>query len=230
VGASFASRAAVESIGRKVGGELAVWAKIVGWSRGRPAEQARSGFLQGTGFFDTAQPHTDPVRIDHLPSNQGSLGGRHVPAGGKGDGGRRAAAPSNLSVRAATVLRIAESGARPNGFPVAARDGCPAGIALVGVSGLGVGLSDGDILVRAAGMPALDPGAVISAIVASRGARVPVISGEICRDGALFSLVVEQPYLSSDIPALQANSAYDERCLDPTRGPCDAGSRVGPGG
>lgn len=93
-----------------------------------------------------------------------------------------------------------------------------------------MGLQDGDVLVRAAGMPALDPAAVISAIVASRGARVPVISGQICRDGALFSLVVEQPYLVAGDPGLQANSAYDEPCLDPAMGDCDAGSGTGPGG
>jgi len=220
---SYGERAAVEAIGRRVGAELAACARLVGWrGRSSAAEKAWPVLYRTTG------PQAGPTGPEPPEAKRRSAGrGRKSP-------GRRAkavaakAVPSSLMVRSAMVLRIAESGARPSGVPVPASDVCPAGIALSGVSSLGLGLRDGDRLVRAVGMPALDPGAVISAVVASRGARVPVISGQICRDGALFTLVVEQPYLAS--PGLQANGAYDERCPDPTNGPCDAGSSTGSGG
>ncbi|MBN1609182.1 MAG: hypothetical protein JW940_21310 [Polyangiaceae bacterium] len=220
---SYWERAAVESIGRSVGAELAACGRIIGW-RGKPAAavQARPVVLPAMG------PQADPAGPEPPKADARSAGGGRASAGRRAKAATGGAPPSSLMVRAATVLRIADSGARPSGVPVPASDVCPAGIALSGVGTLGLGLRDGDRLVRAGGMPALDPGAVISAVVASRGARVPVISGQICRDGTLFTLVVEQPYLAS--PGLQANGVHDERCLDPTNVPCDAGSGTGSGG
>jgi hypothetical protein len=220
---SFWERAAVENIGRRVGGELATWARIAGWT-GKPAAPAPAwpALFQATGP-EARSTGPEPVKAETRAAGRGGRASTGRGAGLWAVG----AAPPALMVRAATVLRLADSGARPSGVPVPANDACPAGIALSGVSTLGLGLRDGDRLVRAAGMPALDPGAVISAIVASRGAHVPVISGQICRDGALFALVVEQPYLTS--PGRQANGAYDERCPAPTNASCDAGSGTGSG-
>jgi len=94
------------------------------------------------------------------------------------------------------------------------------------VSGLGIGLLEGDILVRAAGQPALDPGAVISSIIASRGARVPTISGEIWRSGRRFPVVVEQPYLTDRRDLPKSSATEDDECGDDKAGrlPCDAGA------
>jgi hypothetical protein len=218
----FWERAAVESIGRSVGAQLAVCGRIAGWRGKTAAEQTKPFLLTTTG------PKADPTRLEPPRAERRSTGRGRTSPGRRAEAGAVGGVPSSLLVRAATVLRIADSGARPGGVPVPASDVCPAGIALSGVSTLGLGLRDGDRLVRAAGMPALDPGAVISAVVASRGARVPVISGQICRDGALFTVVVEQPYLAS--PGLETNGAHDERCLDPTNTPCDAGTVTGSGG
>jgi hypothetical protein len=98
-------------------------------------------------------------------------------------------------VRADAVLRLARVGARPSGVPVRATADRPAGLALVGVSGLGVGLADGDILTHAAGVPARSAGQVVGLVIASRGARAGQISGRFWRRGAYYDLVVEQPYV-----------------------------------
>jgi hypothetical protein len=100
-----------------------------------------------------------------------------------------------ILVRARTVLRLAEAGARPEGTPVAQSPEHPAGILLRGVTSMGIGLRDGDILVRAAGQPVTEPGAVISAVISARGARMPIITGQFWRDGRIHPIAVEQPYL-----------------------------------
>lgn len=99
-----------------------------------------------------------------------------------------------VRVRAEVVLRLANAGARPGGFPVPASGDRPRGLALTGVSGLGIGLEDGDVLTHAAGRPALTPGDVIGVVIGSRGSRAPEIWGRFWRNGEPWNLVVEQPY------------------------------------
>jgi hypothetical protein len=101
-----------------------------------------------------------------------------------------------LRVSAATVLRLANGGARPGGVFVAADGQRPAGLALSGVSALGVGLRDGDVLTHAGGRPALSRGDVIGVVIASRGAGAREISGRFWRDGEPWNLIVEQPYVT----------------------------------
>jgi len=105
------------------------------------------------------------------------------------------AAPKSIFVPASRVLAIAESGARPRGKPVPATARRPAGLKLSGVSALGIGLLDGDVLTEAAGAPALDSAAVIQSVLRARARRAKTISGTCYRGDARFSLVVEQPYL-----------------------------------
>jgi hypothetical protein len=107
-----------------------------------------------------------------------------------------AAAPKKgVLVRAETVLRLARVRAIPGGVPVRAEGERPAGIALVGVSGLGVGLVDGDILTHAGGRPARCQADVIGMVIASRGANATQVTGRFWRAGEYYNLVVEQPYL-----------------------------------
>ena len=100
-----------------------------------------------------------------------------------------------LFVGAEQVLALTRQGARPSGIPVAPSGDRPGGLLLMGVSGLGVGLRDGDILTHALGQPAVSEAAVVGAVIRARGARQPRLSGRIWRDGNSFSLVVAQPYL-----------------------------------
>jgi len=111
------------------------------------------------------------------------------------DGKRGAkASPKGIRISAETVLRLADSGARPRGIPVKAEGQRPAGILLVGVSALGVGMKDGDVLVEAAGKPALQTAEVIRAVIAARAAHAKEVSGRFWRGGEYWLLVVEQPY------------------------------------
>ena len=110
------------------------------------------------------------------------------------------------------VLGLAASGARPHGAPAPATAVRPAGLRLMGVAALGIGLLDGDVLTRAVGAPALSTGAVIQAVLAARARHAPVLEGEVWRGDRRFVLRVEQPYL-------------DERRSDATDG---EGPRVTP--
>jgi len=100
-----------------------------------------------------------------------------------------------VRVRADAVLRLANAGARPAGIPVPAQGQRPAGLALVGVSGLGIGLVDGDILTHAAGRPALAPGDVIGVVIGARAHGASEICGRFWRRGEPYNLIVEQPYV-----------------------------------
>lgn len=99
-----------------------------------------------------------------------------------------------LHVKAATVLRLANRGARPSGVPVPAAGDRPAGLALQGVGGLGVGLRDGDVLTQVAGAPASSTGAVVGAVLAARQRRAPAMSGVVYRGQEKIAIYVEMPY------------------------------------
>lgn len=107
-----------------------------------------------------------------------------------------------LRVRGATVLRLANSGHRPHGRFVPARGARPAGILLSGVTGLGIGIEDGDILTHAGGIVPKSPADVMAIVIAVRGQGVPEISGRVWHQGEVLNLVVEQPYPVSSRMAL----------------------------
>jgi hypothetical protein len=94
-----------------------------------------------------------------------------------------------------TVLGLASSGARPHGAFVPANGVRPAGLRLGGVSALGIGVQDGDVLTRAAGQPVTATSAVIQAVLVARAHHVAILEGELWRGDQRFILRVEQPYL-----------------------------------
>ncbi len=99
-----------------------------------------------------------------------------------------------LRVRQETILRLARARAIPTTNPVPAKWGRPAGLAFSDVSALGVGLKDGDVLTKVAGVPALNRGSVISTVMSVRERRAPTISAEFWRGGERYQLLVEMPY------------------------------------
>jgi hypothetical protein len=103
--------------------------------------------------------------------------------------------PSSLFVSQATVLKLANSGARPRGAFVVATEQHPAGLHLSGVAGLGIGLQDGDILIEALGVTPRAPEQVIGAIIEARAKQARFLSGTLWRRGQTFRITVEQPYL-----------------------------------
>lgn len=113
---------------------------------------------------------------------------------------RRSSLPS-LRVGAPTVLQLAQRGVRPRGMFVAAHRGRPAGLLLLGVSLLGIGLKDGDVLTHVEGRSVSSESEVVSLVLSSRGAKVPRLVGKVWRRGQGFrTLVVEQPYLVEGAP------------------------------
>lgn len=99
-------------------------------------------------------------------------------------------------IPASTVLRLANGGAVvPRGVYVPALGERPAGLRLLGVSALGVGMRDGDVLTRVLGADVSSVGEVVARVIAARNQRARQISGEFWRDGARWVLVVEQPYV-----------------------------------
>ena len=114
---------------------------------------------------------------------------------------RPAVKPSALFVSEATVIKLAQSAARPGGtFVVQSREH-PAGIRLTGVAGLGIGVQDGDILIEALGIPPRSPGEIIGAIIEARAKQARFLSGTLWRQGKTFPITVEQPYATSRPPS-----------------------------
>jgi hypothetical protein len=97
-------------------------------------------------------------------------------------------------IGASTVLRLANRGAVPEGRPVDASHGRPAGIELSSVSALGVGVHDGDVLTEVAGQSVRSEGQVVGSVLALRARRASSISAVFYRGAERWSLVVEMPY------------------------------------
>jgi hypothetical protein len=104
-----------------------------------------------------------------------------------------------IRISSAQVLKLAARGAMPGAVPVSAGFDHPAGLRLIGVSILGVGLQDGDLLTEAAGQRASSLARVVGVVLAARAHHSPEISGRFFRAGVFYSITVEQPYLPADV-------------------------------
>lgn len=125
--------------------------------------------------------------------------------GQKKNGAKRKPGPPaklGVFVSAATVLRLAQASAMPRAVAVGPEGARPAGLRLIGVSGLGIGMRDGDVLTSVLGARVGAAGEVVSRVIAARARRAREISGEFWRNGVAGTIVVEQPYL--DEPAHSA--------------------------
>jgi len=96
-----------------------------------------------------------------------------------------------------TVLRLANAGSIPQATAVSQQGARPAGLLLAGVSGMGVGLQDGDLLFQVAGVPVKSDTQVAEIARAARDRKVRSISARIWRNGETLALVVGMPYLDS---------------------------------
>lgn len=175
--------AAADALGRRAGRALSLAEQKL--SRRAPKAPAPA-FVEA---LEAPEPAAEP-RVSGKPT----AAARREPAA-------RRVPQKGVRVRAEVVLKLANSGARPSGFPVPAQGDRPPGLALTGVSGLGIGLQDGDVLTHAAGRPALTPADVIGVVIGSRTERAPEIWGRFWRNGEPWNLVVEQPYPKKRRPA-----------------------------
>ena len=102
--------------------------------------------------------------------------------------------PLGVFVSRDRVLAAAAAGIRPSGSPVPGTVCRPAGLALSGVGGLGVGLRDGDVLVIGGG-PTTSEGAVVGSVIAALRRRAKGMSGVAWRGRQRILVNVELPEL-----------------------------------
>jgi len=112
----------------------------------------------------------------------------------------RASPKQGIVITSNQVLALAARGAMPRAVFVKASAEHPAGLLLGGVSALGVGLQDGDVLTEAAGQKATSVAMVVGLVLAARSRQASVISGRFYRGGVAFLLTVEQPYPKPPLP------------------------------
>ncbi len=117
-----------------------------------------------------------------------------TPSQAHGKRAPRAASAHALRVSAAQVLALAQRRAMPSAAPVRATAAHPAGLELHGVSALGIGMQDGDVLTEAAGQRAASVATVVGVVLAARSRHSPEISGRFYRAGVPYIVTVEQPY------------------------------------
>jgi len=112
----------------------------------------------------------------------------------------RPAPARGIRISSAQVLALAARRAMPSAVFVKESAQRPAGLLLSGVSALGVGLQDGDVLTEAAGQRVSSVAAVVGIVLAARAHGASEISGRFYRGAVPFSLTVEQPYPKSPLP------------------------------
>jgi hypothetical protein len=179
IGQSFADR-----WGTEIGREVAAVAQHL-----RPAPAPPPGPEASALDSDFAEPPIATASDDN-PALA-------APGQRKGGQKRKPGPPAKLGVfvSAATVLRLAQASAMPRAVAVGPQGARPAGLRLIGVSGLGIGMRDGDVLTSVLGARVGATGEVVSRVIAARARRAREISGEFWRNGVSGSIVVEQPYL-----------------------------------
>jgi len=130
---------------------------------------------------DAFRPMPEPATLRALASKKGSkYAARPVTRG--------------IHVSAPQVLALAGRRALPTAVPVRATALHPAGLELHGVSTLGIGMQEGDVLTEAAGQRAASVATVVGVVLAARARHSPEINGRFYRAGVLYTLTVEQPY------------------------------------
>jgi hypothetical protein len=158
--------------------------------------------VSGVGEADTAEYWH--LRSRYLFADSG---------GGASNSRRPSSESRSIFIDANTVLCIADKGLQPSGKPVPPKGKRPAGIALSGVSALGVGVLDGDVLTEVLGQPVRSQAQVIALVMVARGANKSTISATIWRGLRAYSITVEQPYDVSDCSA-EGSNCWRSKCRD----------------
>ena len=147
---------------------------------------------------EAPKPVEDTFVFSEMPSSRSaSLAAKHPYSANRP---RVVAVQHGIRISAAQVLALASRRAMPQAVPVKANAQHPAGLSLRGVSGLGVGMQDGDVLTEAAGQKATSVAVVVGIVLSARGRQAPEISGRFFRAGVPFALTVEQPYPKEPVP------------------------------
>jgi hypothetical protein len=190
--ATWVSARVADAGGAMLGEALAAVAAVIGTNQPSSDEDSDPG-----GVI--------PVSTFALDDALGEAGTDSLAAPGKKKAKSRPSAATTeraIFVSAEKVLRLSETRVTPRGVRVPADGARPAGLKLVGVGPLGIGLRDGDVLTRALGQPALSSSAVVRAVLVARASRIKVLEGEFYRGRERWILRVEQPYLDDKTDTL----------------------------
>jgi hypothetical protein len=163
--------------------------------------RALGGLFMQVSALRTIASHEDETALELWSDDElePALGAANDARGTKKGKPRKAApAPRKLQgtvhVGARTVLDLASSRARPSAVTVAGAGSRPSGLRLKGVSALGIGLRDGDVLTHVAGQHVTAKSDVVAIVLTLRSRQVRDIEAVFWRDGKPWRLVVEQPY------------------------------------
>jgi hypothetical protein len=132
---------------------------------------------------------TDAADVMHASPDACGTG---VKASGRAH--ERRVAPRAVFIGHDTMLRLVNERAVPEGRPVPRAGQRPAGIQLLGVTPMGLGMRDGDILTDVEGRSVTSEAAVVGAVVAALSRHAPTIQARFFRAGRPWTLIVEIPY------------------------------------
>jgi hypothetical protein len=151
---------------------------------GDAAERPGAGTERATPTVEEEQRESAGSRAAHVDNRRSMIVRRESLRG--------------IRVSAALVQRLVRRGARPSGVSVSKTGDRPAGLALFGVNGLGVGAKDGDILTHVGGQPATSLDVVVGAVLTALRRRAPALTGRLWREGEVWQVLVEIPYPEAD--------------------------------
>jgi len=163
----------------RLGSGVAAWLVALTPTLPAPPDPDESSEVIEAAFSTDATPSTRAAAADSKHSRPARA---------------RSALKQGIRISSAQVLALASRRAMPSAVFVKASPEHPAGLLLGGVSALGVGLQDGDILTEAAGQKATSVAQVVGIVLAARSRQASEISGRFYRAGVPFALTVEQPY------------------------------------
>ena len=197
-GVVLASHRAADVLGRNLGRDAALALAALPSLRRTPAPLEPAPPLEPPPSLEFQEESLETRAAISAPSAKRRTKGR---AAGK------APVAQGVFVSAQTVLALANRRLVPRAVFVPASGARPAGLRLIGVAALGIGMRDGDVLTHVQGAPASSIAAVVDAVVRARAGNARVISGMFWRDGRSLPLAVEQPYVTETGPALATAGA-----------------------
>jgi len=149
---------------------------------------------------EAAPPQDTNPRRDPAGGRAGKGVQRGVPADASADA-QDAPVPRTIHVPAQAVQRAIDDGGKNiRGRTARGPDGKPAGVRLTGVSGAGVGLVDGDLIVAIDGAPALDEDTATDAALAAVARGNTSLHVTLLRRGQPIDATIDLP-LAPQIPA-----------------------------
>lgn len=191
----------VGAISERVGLSAEAWGRRLGglWPA-RAAERTNEGDAPSE-----SPPHLPPETAPQRQAHAGEVRGEQqrrrvsdapnaVARATEPPRRERAAAPAGIRLSRRRVLQLARARAVPRATPTAATSSRPSGLLLRGVSRLGIGVRDGDVLSHVSGVPVSSVGQVASLVMQARARKEAVVQATLWRGAQSFPLVVEMPY------------------------------------